>query len=87
MPEPKSDQKSINEPSAAGLDTSPVSINEPPGSQVEGFQTHQQPAPMVAKPAPGGRDPDELEEEIEAAEDEGDVEVTHTRSTTVKKKR
>lgn len=60
-------------------DGSIQSINEPPGSNVKPVVAETQPAKAAAKPqaAAGGRDPDELEEEIEAAEDDDDVDVKH----------
>lgn len=55
------------------------SINEPPGSDVTpagAQQAQTQPAKAAVKSAAaGGRDPDDLEDEIEAAEDDDDVEI------------
>lgn len=63
---------------------SPASINEPPGSDVtpdapppEGqAKAKQQPARQAAASGQG-HDPDDLEEEIEEAEDDDEVDVRH----------
>lgn len=62
------------------------SINEPPGSNVYDVTVPPAPVEQAAKQPEQTDDPDDLEEEIEDAEDDGDVTIHH-RTTTVKKKK
>lgn len=69
------------DPKAAAVDPSllPTSINEPPGSDLTPDtpqEVKQQPAPAKTSARHAG-DPDDLEDEIEAAEDDDDVDVKH----------
>lgn len=72
--------QSINEPQMSRQSLTPVSINEPPAL----LQPEEQelPKPALAEGAERetatlGADPDELEEEIEEAEEEGDFKPMH----------
>lgn len=89
MPDPKNPDGTID---TGGAVTVMPSINEPPGSDVEPVsqQPQPQPSPPPGEPASkheASADPDELEEELEDAEDEGDVEITHSKTTVKKKKK
>lgn len=78
--EPRPVAKSDEPASQILSEDTPASINEPPGSHVQVLvEAEPQPAKIAAKPATAtsGADPDELEDEIEAAEDDDDVDVKH----------
>lgn len=79
------------------IDT-PISINEPPGS--EPFPPAEEPAKSEPKPGPEAPphkaahhghsehgDPDDLEEELDEAIEEGDAEVSHKNKPKPKGKR
>lgn len=77
----------MEEPKDAPVEERTLSPNEPAGSNV---YPPEAPAQPTAPPVKGeGADPDELEAEIEDAEDDDDVKITHHRTTTTvsKKKR
>lgn len=83
-----------NEPEAKNITAAGLmeSINEPPGShtqpaELEQKQAQTQPAPAT-KPVTTRHetDPDELEDEIDAAEDDDDVDVKHGGKPKTKKR-
>jgi hypothetical protein len=75
---------SINEPWNTGPNSqTPASINEPVPIPVE---PPPETEPLDPDVEPDLADPDEMEAEIEAAEEEGDFFETHPRHTAKKKK-